>query len=222
MRPIALSAAITAISTLFAGTALAQPAPFSQEPFTDVAKSHANFEAIEYLRTNNIVKGYTNGTFRPSRRITRAEFVALTTNRFFLSARESDCIKTHLSAHESTRVFFTDVAMDAWYAQDVCEAKMHELIHGYADGTFKPLHNITFVEAAKIAARLLALDVAREKPADDKWYVAYVQKLSALNAIPTTIRSLTQPVTRGEMAEILFRLKTNTTTKASARFENLN
>jgi hypothetical protein len=116
---------------------------------------------------------------------------------------------------------FSDVRYDDWFAQDVCEAMTHDIVHGYADGTFKPNHVITFVEAAKIATRVFALDVRRDGPPDENWYVAYAQRLSELRAIPPTIKTFTQPITRGEMAEIVFRLKTKVTGKASANYESL-
>ena len=220
MRRLFLSAAVAVLSIAATLPVYAQRS-FTQEPFTDVPKTHVNFQAIEYLRVNNILKGYPDGTFRPNRRITRAEFVALITNPFFLSGRSNDCLTVNFRSNDATRVFFTDVLYSAWYAQDVCEAAVNEFVHGYADGTFKPNHNISFVEGAKIAARLFKLDVERDHPADEHWYVIYAQTLSKLRAIPQSIKTFTQTITRGEMAEIVFRLKTSNTTKTSANFESL-
>ncbi len=213
-----LSGAIAA-SLLCSTVAFAQGTLFREDPFTDVAKNHANFEAVEYLRTHNIVKGYLDGTYKPTRRITRSEFTALLTNPFFLSGRSNDCLQANFS-EKSTLVFFSDVARSSWYAQDVCEGIVHKLLNGYPDGTFRPQRNVNFAEAAKIAANLFSFDL-REESGDARWFVPYVERLSELKAIPTSITHFDQLLTRGEMAEILFRLGTNNTTKASASFANL-
>lgn len=197
--------------------------PFSQKPFTDVAVSHQFYDAIEHLRTNNAVKGYLDGRFRPNNRITRAEFVSLITNPFFFaSQRSSDCLATYNSqtAGQATQVFFSDVPTDAPYAQDLCETVKHDIIHGYPDGTFKPTAYISFAEASKIIGRIMEIDTRRDKVDDIRWYTAYVQRLGEKSAIPRSINSLTKKLTRGEMAEILYRLKTDNTSKASMHIED--
>ena len=183
---------------------------FSQAPFIDVSPSDPSFDAIEFLRTNNILKGYLDGTFHPRGRISRGEFVTLMTNEFFLHGRENDCIvKSTLTS--STVVFFPDVQKSVGYATDVCIAKTRDLVHGYPDGYFRPGRPVSFVEGAKVIARVFALDVRKDRPADSRWYHIYVQTLADFHAIPPTIdpsslRSLSRPLTRAEVAEIIYRL----------------
>ena len=215
---VSLSGGIAAM-LLSTSVVFAQGTLFREDPFTDVPKGHINFEAVEYLRTHNIVKGYLDGTYKPTRRITRSEFTNLMTNPFFLSGRSNDCLFKHFG-ERSTRVFFSDVNRSSWYAQDVCEAIVHEILNGYPDGTFRPLRNVNFAEAAKIAANVFSFDL-REESGDARWFVPYVKRLAELKAIPTTITRFDQLLTRGEMAEILFRLGSKNTTKASASFESL-
>ncbi len=218
----ALSAAVATVCTLaVSATAFAQQQPFRRDPFTDVPSSSAQSEAIEYLRKGNVLKGYPDGTFRPGKQITRSEFISLLTNPFFLSGRENDCLKVHFSTTSSSaRVFFTDVPKDSWYGQDVCEGIVHGIINGYPDGTFKPQHWVNFVEAAKITANVLAIDVTTD-PADERWFVPYVKYVAKVKAIPTSIKRFDQEITRGEMAEMVYRLKVGNSTKASASFESL-
>lgn len=42
--------------------------------FTDLERSHPAYDAINVLATNQITTGYDDGTFRPDRQVTRAEF----------------------------------------------------------------------------------------------------------------------------------------------------
>ncbi len=114
----------------------------------------------------------------------------------------------------STTVYFSDVSIDAWYALHVCFAKVKHLIDGYPNGTFQPAGYINFVEAAKIIDNVFALDIKNQETGE-LWYRPYVQRLSDLHAIPTSIKRFDQVMTRGEMAEIIFRLKADRQNKAS-------
>ena len=213
-----------AIVSLFAlaGTTFAQPVPFTQKPFTDVPTSHPHYEAIEYLRKNNIVRGYVDpadptpgdeGTeFKPDRRINRAEFVQLATNPFFLQGEQvNDCVKHHFPG-ETTFVGFRDVLRDAWYADEVCVAQVKDLVDGYPDGTFRPGAYINFVEVSKILSNVFVLNVATE---GTPWYTPYVRKMTELRAVPTSVNALNSLMTRGEMAEMMYRIKTQNTSKSS-------
>ncbi len=204
-------------SLLFTSTAFAADTAFSQKPFTDVSASSSFFEGIEYLRSNNVVKGYLDGTYRPKTRINRAEFIQFAINPFILDTNEmGSCVATNVPA-SATTVFFSDVAKDSWYATDVCFGKMKQLINGYPDGSFRPGDYINFVEAAKIISNVFSLHI-KNQDVSDTWYIPYVKSLSDLHAIPLSIKRFDQTMTRGEMAEIVFRLKANRTDKASTTF----
>ncbi len=208
---LSIAVGLAAPAVTLAVTAPASPA-FSQNPFTDVAKTHANYDAIEYLRQHNVLKGYPDGTFRPDTRISRAEFVMLMTNPLFLTGMRNDECKTGSGSMVQT---FPDVPRDAWYADQVCVAAANKIVNGYADGLFRPNQNLNFVETAKVAATVLQLHNRKDAPSDDRWYTAYVLELADENAIPTTIKRLDQLMTRGDMAEILYRLKANVNNKSS-------
>jgi len=204
-------------SFLFTGTAFAQNTTFSQEPFIDVPANSTGYQAIEYLRTKNVVKGYSDGTFKPDTRINRAEFVEFIINPFILDTNAmGDCVRTNI-AEDATNVFFTDVSKDAWYAENICFAKVMGLIDGYPDGTFRPGASINFVEAAKIISNVFTLNLS-DYQAGEFWYRAYVQSLSDLRAIPTSIRNFGQTITRREMAQIVYRLKVDSTGESSMGF----
>ena len=180
--------------------------PFSVRPFTDVPSSRSDFQAIEYLRTHNILKGdYTSGEYHPDQRIRREELVQLLTNEFFMPDRNNSCI----ASMHSGAMLFLDVSQDMSYATDLCNAKAKGLINGYPDGYFRPTRPVSFVEGAKLVARISTVSMTKTSN-DPRWFTVYLQKLSSLNAIPTSIRFLGQPLTRGELAEMIYRVKTDT------------
>lgn len=201
--------------------AYADDTVFSQKPFTDVPQGSTYFESVEYLRTHNVLKGYLDGTFKPDTRINRAEFVKFVVNPLLLDTNNlSNCLNANLSA-SGTTVFFPDVARDSWYASELCFAKTKNIISGYPDGRFHPADSINFVEAAKILSIVFSLKVEGDTTGEF-WYRPYVQRLADLHAIPTTISRFDQTMTRGQMAEIVYRLKADREDKASASFSAIH
>ena len=85
------------------------------------------------------------------------------------------------------------------------------IVSGYPDGTFKPANNINFVEAAKILAEAYSLDTT----SGGTWYEGYVKALQSDNYIPPTINRLDKPVSRAEMAELIWRIKEQKKDKSS-------
>ena len=172
--------------------------------FSDVYTTHINKDAIEYLKTNNAIQGYSDGTFKPENRINRAEFIKMIVATQVAKPTGSNC--------------FTDVKNE-WFAPYVCTAKKLGYIQGYSDGTYKPGNYINFAEASKIVDKALAV---KEVPVSGApWFAPFVKGLEAEKAIPTTVQFIDKDVSRGEVAEILWRLKTNETAKVSATYEEI-
>lgn len=193
------------------GTVLAL-APFTAlASFSDVPAAHQNAEAIGYAEEHGIVKGYTDGTFKPSKQITRAEFT-----KIIVAAALSYDPALDTSAGQEDLVF-TDVAKGAWYVPYIRRSVQAMIVSGYPDGTFRPDQTINFAESAKIVVRAFGIETHE----DDVWYRPYVRALDVRGAIPLSVAAVDSPLTRGEMAEIVFRLKTRTQDKSSKTYEDL-
>lgn len=173
--------------------------------FTDT-QTHIYKNGINYLQDKGVVTGYDGGSFQPNQTINRAEFTKIIVGSIATSAELKNC-KTQ---------YFTDVAPDAWFAQYVCVAKKKGIIDGYDDGTFKPAQNINFSEAAKIIGKIYGSNFT----ATDPWYETYVSWLDDNNAIPLTIVSFNKSITRGEMAEITWRVDAKNKTQPSMVYKN--
>ncbi|HBW87636.1 MAG TPA: S-layer protein, partial [Cyanobacteria bacterium UBA11149] len=59
------------------GANLQIPAKVSTRPYPDVDASRWSAAKIQWARENNIVSGYTDGNFRPTQAVTRAELMAV-------------------------------------------------------------------------------------------------------------------------------------------------
>ena len=205
MKKIHLFQIISVTTLILLGGPLAKAVSFN-----DVPAGHPNADAIEYVKENGIVSGYPDGTFKPDNTINRAEFTKIIIGAQFDSATIENCITQNVQA-SWTYAFFPDVPKDAWFAKYICAAKMKGIINGYPDGLFKPESDINFSEASKIIVNAFGYTVG----SDAVWYKPFVDQLGLKMAIPTTIASFSANITRGEMAEMVYRLKANVMTKAS-------
>lgn len=211
MRTIAI---IVVLSMSFVQTASAV-VPFSV--FPDVQKSHPHEIAIHWLRSRGVIQGNPDGTFRPDTRINRAEFVRIVASPAVLQGeRVGECIETHNSLSVDW-IYFPDVQRNEWFAPYVCQAVVNKMVNGYPDGTFKPGNYISFVEAAKILVAQFGGTYAEQDP----WFKPYVERLGELNGIPVDIDSFEQKITRGQMAEMLYRLMAPNNDKTSKTYEDL-
>jgi len=185
------------------------PISLTNATFSDT-DGHENETAIYFLQNEGVLEGYADGTFQPERSINRAEFVKI------LVGTTSDFSETELKKCMTN--YFSDTDADAWYTQYLCYAKEKNIINGYADGTFQPKKLINFAEASKIIAN--AQDLLTEENVEI-WYKGFVEKLEENYAIPDSIKTFESNITRGQMAEILWRLQTKNQSKNSKRFVDL-
>lgn len=182
--------------------------------FTDVSADHANAAAIAYVRAKGIVRGYDDGTYRPDRFINRAEFT-----KILIEAQSG------LGVQALCKIApFHDSDTGAWYAPYLQAARCTGIAGGYSDGTFRPAASINVAEAAKIIVKATGVEATTTIPACEgacPWYEGYVRMLEAHGAIPTSIASLDSLLTRGEMAEMLYRLTTGNADKPSHTYDGL-
>ena len=105
--------------------------------------------AISTLSNMGIIDGYTDGTFRPYGKITRAQFAKIAVGFFETTKKEY-------------QGYYSDVPENAWFTDYVEAASRVGLIQGFEDGTFRPNTNITRAQACVIVNRAL-----NRKPDED-------------------------------------------------------
>ena len=146
------------VTTMFARLLTEQMEANKSYPasFSDVTSAHWAANYIGYMEQFGIVRGYSDGTFRPNAPITRAEFAAI-------------CCR--FEKLTSGTVTFSDVPDSHWAAKSITYAATRGWVTGYADGTFKPGNNITRAEVAAVTCRLL------ERNADKEYIRAHLKEL---------------------------------------------
>ena len=109
--------------------------------FSDVKSNDWCYKYIGYLEKYDIIKGYSDGTFRPDDAVTRAEFVTMAVRYYdlFNDVKKSDYT-----------VNYKDLTKSYWAYSDIAYAKHIGWLNGYADGTFKGDNNITRAEVVTV------------------------------------------------------------------------
>ncbi|MBO8129428.1 MAG: S-layer homology domain-containing protein [Peptococcaceae bacterium] len=109
-------------------------------------KGHWAENDIRALSNKGLVAGYPDGTFRPDRPVTRAEFTVFLARLLGLPAGSGEQLP------------FKDAADVPHWARDaVAAAYTRDLVAGFEDGTFRPGEHTTRVQAAVLLSRAYAL-----------------------------------------------------------------
>ncbi|GAB2536597.1 ExeM/NucH family extracellular endonuclease [Brachybacterium huguangmaarense] len=98
------------------------------QPFTDVKPGMEHYDAIIWAYQEGIVKGYADGTFRPTQAINRDAMAA-----FLYRYAGSP------SVPRPTAAPFADVPADSQFATEIAWLKAQGVTTGWYDGTYRPL-----------------------------------------------------------------------------------
>ncbi|MFZ5590548.1 MAG: S-layer homology domain-containing protein [Bacillota bacterium] len=140
---------------VIAGNAAAGPVPVAVNAvdevpcFSDIS-GHWAEDYICQAAAKGYLKGYGNGTFRPSRSLTRAQFAAIMVRLWRL---DQDTSQQEIEA-EAVNKYFNDVSPTDWYARDVMLATKAGIFQGDSYG-FRPNDPILREEVAICLARAL-------------------------------------------------------------------
>jgi len=171
--------------------------------FSDLGENDDHFVAVNFLRENNIVTGYSDGSFKPKNPVSRVEAL-----KFVYKGLNKELARRGL-------LEFSDTDSGAWYAQYILAAQQDSVIKGYSGNLFKPANYVTKAEFLKILMESAGLNVGTFKPLEkpfsdvdiNAWYSGYVTVAKEKNLIETSSNLFkpNAPATRGEVAEILYR-----------------
>lgn len=163
----------------------------SVSPFPDVELDSEKFQAINYLKSQGVIKGNSDGTFKPKSNLNRAEWAAILTRL----AGATPGIEKYNSC-------FPDVGSQ-WFAPSVCYAKEQGWMTGYKSGElagkFGPEKSLQDVEVLVTMGRLL--DWEMEEGGD--WYEPALKYAKRNNLY--TEPEVAKPLNRENMADVIFR-----------------
>ena len=109
--------------------------------FSDVASGHWAEESIKKLRDKNVISGYEDGSFKPEKKVTRAEYVKMIISMFNL-------------VDNNAEANFSDVSKADWSYKYIASAEKLGIISGGGNGGFDPNGEITREDLVTISYRL--------------------------------------------------------------------
>lgn len=174
--------------------------------FSDLMPAHWARQYIGQMYVDGVIKGYTDGTFRPEQRVNRAEGI-----KMIVDGLEMDIADTGNTG-------FSDVAPSEWFAPYVETAAKAGIVN--KGGKFNPGGTMTRADVAKVVAEALdAKNLAGKYPSMPSftdtdqlaWYAIYAE-FARLNNIFSGYADGTfgagNPVTRAQLAKIIAQART--------------
>ncbi|MGN1317770.1 MAG: S-layer homology domain-containing protein [Lachnospirales bacterium] len=119
-------------------------------PFSDVDINTDEGKAISVMYAKGYLKGYEDGTFKPSNGITRAELTRVFNQVFGYTLNES--------VASNMKDFTDNTEKEAWYYTDVRIAQSNGYINGFEDGSFLPKANFTREQTCTVIAKACNLE----------------------------------------------------------------
>lgn len=152
-------------------------------------------QSVDTLSSLGVLTGYPDGTFRPDRGLTRAEFCTI--------AVKSMGATNALAMYEN-RTIFPDVRANHWARSYINYAVAGEkkIIAGMPDGSFAPDSPVTYGQAITILVRMLGYSDSDAGMLWPQGYLALAAKLGLSDAPATGA----EPISRGTAATLFAKL----------------
>ena len=171
--------------------------------FSDLSIKDENYEAINFLKNNEIVRGYPDGSFKADKPVSRVEAL-----KFIYEGLHKD-VKTNVVLE------FKDTDSKAWYARYVASAQKDGVVRGYEGNLFKPANSVTKAEFVKMLVESAGYNAKNyqvgSKPFSDvelgAWYAPYIALAKEKNLLDTSINTFkpNEAMSRGDVAQLLYR-----------------
>lgn len=167
--------------------------------FTDADKINESYaEAANVLTGMGVLKGYTDGSFKPEGAITRAE-VAAVVYRIYTADVTDKNVGLYTGYGK-----FNDLAGANWAKGYIGYCANAGLVRGYNDTTFGPLDNVTGYQALAMILRAMGYDKNGEFAGKD-WQLHVAQTAQQLGILKNAgSENLAAPASRQLVAELLF------------------
>ena len=190
-----------------------EPTTDDETTFPDVLTSAWYYNAVKYCKTNKIILGYEDGTFRPDTNITRGQFVTI------LWRMEGEPEST------TTVSSLSDLSESSSYYKAILWAEENGIVKGYEDGTFRESTELNRQQLAEFLKRyseykgidtsnVTSLDDFADSSSVDGYAVKAIQWAVANGVIKgyteenTKYIRPTKSASRAEAAEMIYKFCT--------------
>lgn len=190
----------------------------AQSSFTDI-ETHWAKKWIEAAVELGFVSGYEDGTFKPDRTITRAEF--------------SKLMNSALHTEKEATLSFTDVGNKDWFYKEIKKSVASGFFSGYENNTFRPNNPIKREEVAKVVSSAITIGEADGEGATFLSDYISIQEWakSSVNAVynkgyilgyPEGVYRPEKALTRAEAVKIIYEIIDNENIERGFNITNYN
>ena len=187
-------ALVLVVATLFSFVAMTA----SAKEYTDTDKVSYD-EAVDVLTAIGILNGYTDGTYRPTNTIARAEMAKMI-------AVLANAGKDNIGDLYASACKFADMTGDAvWAKSYVAYCNQIGIVAGRNATTFDPYGKVTGVETAKMLLCMIGFDAKAQGYVGTNWQVNVMrdaEKLGLLNGFAADYK-IEKAITREEAAQMM-------------------
>ncbi len=153
-------------------------------------------DKINSLLKKKIITGYSDGTIRLEKFITRAEFSSVLAKIIIADEDEEKTIEQFKS-----KSHFSDLQKDSKLNSYINLLFDKGIVSGYSDNTFRPSNEVTFNEVITMVVRALEFEVEKGKT----WSAGYVKKAQELQLLKDiTIDSYSNSADRQKVFELIY------------------
>lgn len=179
------------ISTvLLIGLILTKPA-FAAGIFSDVDGGAPYAQAVEYVNSRGIIRGYSDGSFRPDNSFTRGQMAAVISRML----GEDEPVELNGS-------LFTDVPQSHWANAYITHIASLNIINGYSNGTFRPDSPLNYYQGITMLVRAFGLREEAERAGGyPAGYLSVAEKYGLLDGINVNGKG---NIRRHEIATIIY------------------
>jgi rare lipoprotein A len=177
---------------------------FAAKLFSDVPPQSSFFDAVSALEQRGILNGFSDGSFRPDDRISRAAALKVV----LLSAG------VEMTGVATARPF-PDVPKDEWFAPIAKKGQELGIVQGDGNGNFLPSRNVSRAEALAMLFRTngTTIDPPTSAPFSDvplsAWYAGYFAEAKSTGLLRSDPIDPQHLLTRGELSDLTYRFFRN-------------
>jgi hypothetical protein len=175
--------------------------------YTDVLPGDADCEAFKFVQSIGAMTGNPDGTLNPAGTLQRDQVTKIVLFKTFV--KNSDYCKSVNP--------FPDVTVADWSFQYICKGVQDQLITGYKSGPdtgfYRPARLVNRAEFAALLLRNLKSEtipsnssVSYSDVPVDSWFSGYAKYFKDNDLISGTTFSATSPMSRREVAQIMYKL----------------
>ena len=142
------------ISRALAGGDDTVPTGPATATFSDVPIDYWAFKYVEYAVEQNVVKGYSDGTYKPADQVTRDQMAVFIARSIYTPT----AARLDLTGYTPPATpDFPDVLTNYWAYKYIEYAKQAGIVNGYPDGDYRPEDVVTRDQMAVYVARAFQL-----------------------------------------------------------------